>query len=84
MKRSFAKFEARLKSIGLLDKVEKRSLALHVSLRDLYDGGHAPSIVAARRAVYSWLVKEGKSINEVARLFDRIPSGVYKLCARAK
>lgn len=81
--RSFKKFTARLDAIGLRSKIEKRALALHVSLEELYDGPHAPSIIAARRAVYLWLMKEGKSINEVARLFDRSANGVWKL-ARGK
>lgn len=84
MKRSFSKFEARLDATGLRGEVESRARKLRVSLRELYDGAHAPSIVAARRAIYTWLIDEGKSINEVARLFDRIPSGVHKLRARTR
>lgn len=79
MKRSFAKFTARLDAIGLREKIEKRALTFHVSLEELYDGPRAPSITAARRAVYSWLVKEGKSFNEVGHLFDRSANGVWKL-----
>jgi hypothetical protein len=81
VKRSFSKFVARLDAIGLHKKVEKHSLALHVSLRDLYEGqGRVPpSIANARRFVYLWLVKEGRGYNEIARLFDRAPSGVLKL-----
>ena len=80
MKRSFAKFVARLDSIGLRADVEKRSLAHHVSLQDLYEGpNRAMSIATARRAVYLWLMKEGKSTNEIARLFDRAPNGVWKM-----
>lgn len=80
MKRSFQKFETRLEAIGLRQKIEERALVLHISLRDLYEGpDKAPSIAAARRAVYSWLMKEGKGNNEIARLFDRAPSGVLKL-----
>lgn len=71
MTRSYKKFLARLREIGLLGPIEKRALALHVSLRDLYSGpARAPSIAAARRAVYLWLMKEGLGLNEVARLFD--------------
>ena len=80
MKRSFPKFLTRLDAIKFRDKIEKRSIALHVSLEDLYAGaGRAQSIAAARRDVYSWLVEEGFSINEVARLFDRSPNGVWKM-----
>jgi hypothetical protein len=80
MKRSFTKFVARLDSIGLRPDVEKRSLSHHVSLQDLYEGtDRAPSIVAARRDVYTWLMKKGKGNNEIARLFDRAPSGVQRL-----
>ena len=80
MKRSFDKFEARLTAIGLREKIEARAVALHVTLRDLYEGpDKAPSIVGARRAVYTWLMGKGKGLNEVARLFDRAPSGVLKL-----
>lgn len=82
-KRSYAKFVKRLEGIGMLSTVEARALKLHVSLRDLYEGpDRAQSIVAARRAVYQWLLKEGKSVNEVARLFDRAPSGVWKMTGR--
>lgn len=78
--RSFRKFALRLGTIGLRDEVEKRSLALHVSLRDLYEGpDRAPSIASARKAVYGWLKGKGKGNNEIARLFDRQPSGVQKL-----
>jgi hypothetical protein len=80
MNRSFAKFTARLEAIGLLEQVEAHSLALHVTLRDLYLGpGRAPSITNARQFVYRWLLKQGKGNNEIARLFDRAPSGVLKL-----
>lgn len=80
MKRSFQKFTARLDAIGLLKNVEARAIALHVSLRDLYAGpNRATSIAAARRAVYLWLMREGKSVNEIARLFDRAPNGVWKI-----
>ncbi len=80
MKRSFAKFVVRLDAIGLRVKVETRALQAHVSLRDLYAGqGRTPSIANARRFVYLWLLEEGKGYNEIARLFDRAPSGVLKL-----
>jgi hypothetical protein len=80
MTRSYSKFVRRLEEIGLHAEVEKRALKLHVSLRDLYEGrDRAPSIGAARRAVYTWLINEGKGLNEIARLFDRAPSGVSKL-----
>jgi hypothetical protein len=80
VKRSFTKFVDRLEEIGLLKKIEIRALQVHVSLRDLYLGpGKAPSIAAARRAIYLWLIEEGKGNNEIARLFDRAPSGVLKL-----
>jgi hypothetical protein len=82
VKRSFQKFAARLEAIGLGREVEKIALAAHVSLRELYEGERAPSIVGARRAVYLWLAKGGKGINEIARLFDRSPSGVLKLLRR--
>jgi hypothetical protein len=79
-KRAFKPFVARLEEIGLHAEVEARALAHHVSLRDLYEGPDgAPSITAARRDVYSWLVKSGKGLNEVARIFDRAVSGVSKL-----
>lgn len=80
MKRSYIKFVTRLDAIGLHAKIEKHALALHVSLRDLYEGpGRAPSISNARQFIYRWLMKEGKGLNEVARLFDRAPGGVSKL-----
>lgn len=79
MKRSFKRFESRLGAIGLHDRVDARARKKHVSLRELYDGPGTASVASARRDVYSWLVKKGKSINEVARLFDRAPSGVLKL-----
>lgn len=80
MKRSFRDFVTELIAIGLRKEVEALALAKHVSLRDLYEGpDKAQSIAAARRAVYGWLMKEGKSLNEVARLFDRAPNGVWKL-----
>ncbi len=80
MKRSFSKFLVRLDAIDLRSKIEKRALSFHVSLEDLYGGaGRASSISAARREIYSWLMQEGKSINEIARLFDRAPNGVWKL-----
>jgi len=83
MKRSFTKFVTRLDAIDLHKDVESRALKHHVSLRELYDGpSRAQSIAAARRDVYEWLVKEGKSINEIARLFDRAPSGVWKMLKR--
>jgi hypothetical protein len=80
MKRSFEKFSKRLEAVGLFDEVLDLSLQEHVTLRDLYEGPvRAPSIANARRKIYKWLMKEGKGLNEVARLFDRAPSGVLKL-----
>jgi hypothetical protein len=78
--RSFRKFQLRLNNTGLRATISGRALAHRVSLRDLYEGGNrTQSISAARRAVYRWLVKEGWSVNEVARLFNRAPSGVLKM-----
>lgn len=78
--RSYPQFVTRLNTIGLLESVQAHALKLHVSLRGLYEGpDRAPSIAAARRSVYRWLMKEGNGLNEVARLFDRAPSGVLKL-----
>lgn len=78
-KRSFTKFEARLKKTALYTEIEKRALAHNVTLRDLYEGGDRTwSVSAARTAVYMWLSKRGKSVNEIARIFDRMPSGVFK------
>lgn len=82
MKRSFGTFLTRLDETGLLDKIQARALKHHVSLSGLYDGDRSPSVIAARRDVYSWLVRSGKSVNEVARLFDRAPNGVLKLTGR--
>jgi len=79
-KRSYGKFIKRIDSIGLLKGAESRCRAFHISLRDLYEGqGRTPSIASARRAVYRWLRDGGKSINEIARLFDRAPSGIMKM-----
>ena len=77
--RSFEKFVERLNAVGLRNGVQELSLASHVSLRELYEGPIAPSIIAARRTVYSWLMGEGKGVNEIARLFDRAPSGIFKM-----
>lgn len=80
MDRSFQKFVRRLDKIGLREGIEERTLELHVSLRELYEGqGRAPSIAAARRDVYWWLHQRGKGVNEIARLFDRAPSAVGRL-----
>lgn len=78
--RSFDKFVKRLREADLLQEIDKRIGATHVSLRDLYEGpGHAPSVRQARKNVYAWLMKKGKGNNEIARLFDRAPSGIGKL-----
>jgi hypothetical protein len=78
--RSFQKFVARLEEIGLREQIEKRTQAHHVSLRALYDGPREPSTIAARRAVYSWLIRVKKrGSNEVARLFDRSHASVSKM-----
>lgn len=79
MKRSFKKFVTRLETSGLFGRVEARAINMHVSLQDLYEGPYSTSVVAARRSVYSWLIQEGKTVNEVAVLFDRSASGVAKL-----
>jgi hypothetical protein len=80
MKRSFQNFVKRLDDIGLHKKVEALTLKHHVSLLELYEGpSRATSISAARRAVYLWLMKRGKGVNEIARIFDRAPNGVWKM-----
>ncbi len=84
MTRSFKKFEERLRLTGLYGRVESRALNHHVSLRDLYEGRYTTSVVAARKAVYSWLVQEGKSPSEIADLFDRNHAGIYKLLGSAR
>jgi len=79
MKRSFTKFETRLRAVALHADVEKRALAHNVTLRELYEGpDRAWSVSAARTAVYAWLSKRGKGIREIARLFDRSANGVVK------
>lgn len=83
-KRSFQRFVRKLDKIGLRQALEERAIDLHVSLRDLYgdDSRGTTSISAARREIYLWLQKQGKGINEIARLFDRAPSGVLKMMRR--
>ena len=67
MKRSFTKFARRLKLIGLYAEVEKRAFKMHVTLQELYEGpDRAPSIAAARRAIYTWLMGEGKGKKDEA------------------
>lgn len=80
MTRSFQKFLKRIDSVGFRGELEKRALKAHVTLQELYEGpDRAPSIAAARRVVYTWLMKNGKGLNEVARIFDRSAGGVAKL-----
>lgn len=82
-KRSFKKFLNRLEETGMLFKLNARAQQSHVTLRDVYAGGRAPSIVAARRSIYIWLTEEmGMGNNEVARLFDRNPGGVSRLISK--
>jgi hypothetical protein len=79
MRRSFQKFTRKLDQIGLRRELEKRVLEMQVSLRELYDGPRTQSIATARRDVYTWLTDEGKSVREIAQLFDRAPNGVLKM-----
>lgn len=84
MERSYAAFLRKLDTIGIRSQLEKRSLKNQVSLERLY-GTHARGselTSAARADVYVWLAKRGMGINEIARLFDRAPSGVMKLLRR--
>lgn len=85
MKRSFKAFEERVRANGLHAEITKRALAHHVTLQELYEGvDRAPSVAAARRAVYSWLAKRGKGANEIARMFDRAPNGVARMLQKSK
>lgn len=84
MKRSYDKFVARLEASDLRREVEARSLFMHVSLKDVYEGPHSPSVIAARRAVYAWLMKKGKGVNEIAALFDRAPNGIVKMTSKKR
>lgn len=81
MKRSFTSFARRLVEMSLRAEVEDRAKSFNVSLRKLYEGEfQAPSIVRARRVIYGWLVNvRGFGVREVARLFDRAPSGIVKM-----
>ena len=85
-KRSFDRFAHRLKLLGLHDAIVKRTMALHVPLRELYEGENlAPTIRAARKSIYVWLMREkGLGNNEIARLFDRAPGGIGKLIRSAE
>lgn len=84
-KRSFRAFEERIRASGLYTEITKRALVYHVSLQELYEGtNRAPSIMAARRAVYTWLAKRGKGGNEIARMFDRAQNGVAALLRKSK
>jgi len=81
-KRSFKRFETKLRKASLFGSIRSRATKMHVSLRELYEGNvrPTPSIAAARRDVYVWLHDtKGKSVNEIARLFDRAPSGVLRM-----
>jgi len=83
MKRSFQKFEKRLQASALHAEVTRRALVHHVTLQDLYEGAdRSPSVSAARQAVYMRLWRLGKGVNEIARLFDRAPSGVWRMLHR--
>lgn len=89
MKRSFSRFEERLRKEELHQKIESR-LPDGVSLRDLYGDKKSPArwskefkkIVAARKDVYRWLVKSGRATREVSRLFDRANHGVVKMVGK--
>lgn len=78
MKRSFERFSDRLKANGLYTGANKICSENYVSLCVVYDGGKAPSVVAARRAVYVWMSGRGMGNNQIARMFDRAKSGVSK------
>lgn len=85
--RPFKAFTARLKAIGLLEEIsEIARRTSHITLIDLYEGsGKIPSIGNARREVYRHLAESyGKGINEIARLFDRAPSGIMRMLAHAE
>jgi len=84
MKRSFSKFVLRIGEIGLRKEIEARSLAHRISLKDLYGGPRTASVCAARRSVYLWLKSQGKSNNEIARLFDKSPSSVVGMTKEAE
>ena len=81
MSRSYTKFVTRLEAVALRADVEKRALSYNVTLAELYEGAdRAPSVVAARRAVYLWLKKYKKrGNNEIARLFDRSNASISRL-----
>lgn len=85
MKRSYSKFQKRIEEIGLFAEVERRAKKMNVSIASLYEGPRVPSISAARKSIYTWLMaKKGMGNNEVARLFDRAPSGIAKMVGGVK
>lgn len=79
MKRSYEKFVARIDQMGLTGMLDKRLKKSRVTVIEIYQGGRAPSIVAARRDVYRWLNDIGYGNNEIARMFDRAQSGIMKM-----
>lgn len=80
--RSYERFAARLTEIGLFNQIAAQARQQHITVRELYEGSNrgAPSVNRARKAIYAWLRdKKGKGNNEIARLFDRAPSGIARM-----
>ena len=82
MKRSFDKFTGRLIDARLTDEIWDIARKKHVTLRELYEASATASVVAARKEVYTWLKRTGKSPVEIGKLFDRASSGILKLIQR--
>ena len=84
MKRSYDGFARRLREVGLKARATAIATKHAVTLQQLYEAPATASVVAARKDVYAWLKRSGKSPGEIGKLFDRAPNGILKLLRARK
>lgn len=70
----------RLAQRGLLELVDERAKAHHVTRTDVLGRSRTKSVAAARQAVYRGLRERGLSYPEIGRLLDRDHTTVMHAC----
>ena len=81
---SFRRFYIYISERNLEQEMRERCMKHHTTLRDIYLDVRWSSVHAARLEIWWWLFSLGKSLNEIARMFDRDAASINFAVKRLK